>query len=253
MQYVIDNNICIDTTTNKVLRNGKRVKLTRLGYALMRYMMLHPDRLCLRDQIGEYVWQGKKHYEIRNLYTHLYNLRNRLGLQKKQPFETVHGIGLIFHSGAYGNRLPQDLWWVNNFPIEECGELEVCDLEDLVIEAVLSCGKEIVAAQIKVNIKLSPPNAGIIMLRQRFADMFRHLLLAIMPVIHTKTLDISSSLQKTGFVLSVAADGWHDNGSNPDWQTANAIASMLGITLQTHDSKGHVSIELHIQPEQENS
>lgn len=253
MQYVVDN-IRIDTVTHQIWRDGKRTNLPKMEFALMRYMILHPDRLCLREQIGNYIWRGKRDYKLSNLYTHVFNLRKRLGLKKKQPLETVHGLGLILYSGAYKNRLFQDLWWLNNFPVNECAELAVCDLSDLISEAVLSCGKELIAAQKKVHFMLYPRITGITMLRQKFIEMFRHLLLAIIPDIRSKAIDISSSLHPTDFVVSVAADGWHANGNtNQEWQSANAVASMLGITLRTHDNKGHVSINLHILLEQENS
>ena len=76
--------LILDTTTRDVSRDGKRVDLTTKEYALLEYLLRHPNQVLTRTMIAEHVWN----YEFDNasnvIDVHVRNLRRKID----DPFET---------------------------------------------------------------------------------------------------------------------------------------------------------------------
>ena len=86
--------LILDTTTRDVSRDGKRIELTTKEYALLEYLLRHPNQVLTRTMIAEHVWN----YEFDNasnvIDVHVRNLRRKID----DPFETklistVRGAG----------------------------------------------------------------------------------------------------------------------------------------------------------------
>ena len=76
----------------------KSVKLTRLEFALLQYLIRNADRICTRDEIIDAVWGVRFQYDTGTIDVHLNAIRRKLGLQANQPIETFRGVGLCYHS-----------------------------------------------------------------------------------------------------------------------------------------------------------
>ena len=76
--------LILDTTTRDVSRDGKRIELTTKEYALLEYLLRHPNQVLTRTMIAEHVWN----YEFDNasnvIDVHVRNLRRKID----DPFET---------------------------------------------------------------------------------------------------------------------------------------------------------------------
>lgn len=86
----------IDTEHFRVSRNGKQIDLTPIEFALLAFLARHPDRQWTREEllthVWDYTWAG---YE-RTVDRHIAALRRKLGLQRDELIETVHGVGYRF-------------------------------------------------------------------------------------------------------------------------------------------------------------
>lgn len=97
MYYKVAN-IELNTTRHSVLRDGKAVCLTPIEFALLEYLMSHPDRLCKRAEIIDRVWGQRFRYDTGTINVHLTALRRKLGFARKYPIETVRAAGFILHT-----------------------------------------------------------------------------------------------------------------------------------------------------------
>jgi DNA-binding winged helix-turn-helix (wHTH) protein len=88
----------VDLFSMEVSRSDQRVSLTALEFKLLRFLLLHPERVLSRDELLKEVW-GYNHYpSTRTVDNHLWRLRQKLELDPIHPvhFRTVHGIGYKF-------------------------------------------------------------------------------------------------------------------------------------------------------------
>ena len=86
--------LALDTRTREASRNGEAIALTTKEYALLEYLMRHPNQVLTRTMIAEHVWN----YDFDNLTNvidvHIRNLRRKID----SPFavkliQTVRGAG----------------------------------------------------------------------------------------------------------------------------------------------------------------
>ena len=94
--------LLLDTTTRDVSRDGKRIELTTKEYALLEYLLRHPNQVLTRTMIAEHVWN----YEFDNasnvIDVHVRNLRRKID----DPFETklistIRGAGYRISSRQF--------------------------------------------------------------------------------------------------------------------------------------------------------
>lgn len=97
MYYKIGD-IELNNSTHEVKRGDQAVNLTPLEFAILEYLMRHPNRVCTRTKLIDSVWGQRFQYDTGTIDVHLNALRRKLGLSRQRPIETVRGTGFVFHS-----------------------------------------------------------------------------------------------------------------------------------------------------------
>jgi DNA-binding response OmpR family regulator len=84
----------LDSTTREVWRNGRLIDLSPREYAILEYLMRHPNQVLTRTQIGEHVWNFDFYNESNVIDVYIGYLRRKLE-QKGEPalIQTVRGVG----------------------------------------------------------------------------------------------------------------------------------------------------------------
>jgi DNA-binding response OmpR family regulator len=88
----------LDPATLEVALNGRPIPLPLREYELLRFFMVHADRVVSRDQIYDTVWGGAAGETSNTLAVHVKRLRRRLDDGRKNPriILTVRGVGYRF-------------------------------------------------------------------------------------------------------------------------------------------------------------
>lgn len=88
----------LDPATLEVLLHGRSIRLPLREYELLRFFMIHADRVLTRDQIYDAVWGGPAGDASNTLAVHIKRLRRRLGDGQDSPaiILTVRGVGYRF-------------------------------------------------------------------------------------------------------------------------------------------------------------
>lgn len=87
--------------TRQVSRNGQTVELTSKEYALLEYLLLHPDQVLSRTQIGEHVWGFDFYNESNIVNVYIGYLRRKLDTgYDLQLIRTVRGVGYKLSADA---------------------------------------------------------------------------------------------------------------------------------------------------------
>ena len=86
--------LIVNRLTRQVKRDGQEIELTAKEYALLEYLMLHPDHVLSRTQIGEHVW-GYDFYNQSNIVdVYVGYLRRKIDAGHSKPLiRTVRGVG----------------------------------------------------------------------------------------------------------------------------------------------------------------
>jgi DNA-binding response OmpR family regulator len=90
--------IQLDPGTLEVVVNGWPTRLSLREYQLLRFLMIHADRIVTRDQIYESVWGEPARDASNTLTVHIGRLRSKLGDDQKNPriILTLRGVGYRF-------------------------------------------------------------------------------------------------------------------------------------------------------------
>ncbi len=85
----------LDPATLEVRLHGQPIRLPLREYHLLRFFMIHVDRVITRDQIYESIWGGQASDASNTLTVHIKRLRMRLGDNQGDPqiIVTVRGLG----------------------------------------------------------------------------------------------------------------------------------------------------------------
>ena len=86
-------NLTLNTTTKKVFKNNKELKLTLKEYGLLEYLMRHPNQVLNREQILSNIWDFAFDSFSNVVDVHITNLRKKLGDKNGKIVETIRGIG----------------------------------------------------------------------------------------------------------------------------------------------------------------
>ena len=91
--------LMLDTKTRKVSFGKKVLDLTTKEYALLEYLMRHPDEVVDRERIMDHLW-GFEFDSFSNVVdVHIKNLRKKLDPKKGRAIlETVRGVGYRLNS-----------------------------------------------------------------------------------------------------------------------------------------------------------
>jgi len=95
--------LSVDPATHVVERAGQRIELTPRLFALLEYLMRHPNQVLTREMIANHIWN----YEFTGTLNAVEVCMRRLRCQIDEPFsskllETVRGVG-------YRLRTPESL------------------------------------------------------------------------------------------------------------------------------------------------
>lgn len=86
----------VDTSHHCILREGERIDLSSIEYALLQYMIDHPNALLLYQDLYQNVWATDCLGDFRTVMVHISNLRKKLDPDHRGIIETVRGAGYIF-------------------------------------------------------------------------------------------------------------------------------------------------------------
>lgn len=92
--------LTLDTATHKVIRHGQEIILTVKEFALLEYLMRHPNQVINRNQLLDHLW-GYDFDSFSNIVdVHIKNLRKKINNHSRQILETVRGIGYRLRTTA---------------------------------------------------------------------------------------------------------------------------------------------------------
>ena len=86
--------ITLDDDAYEVFLNEEKVDLTKTEYDLLKYLMVHKNKVCPREQIIEHVWGYDSKIETNVVDVYIRHLRTKLK-QDEPIIETVRGVGYV--------------------------------------------------------------------------------------------------------------------------------------------------------------
>lgn len=88
--------LTVNTETREVVRDGKRLNLTPLEYALLENFMRHPRRIFTRETLVNRIWGLDFAGETNSVDVHISHLRRKIGKKAQRLIRTIYGIGYCF-------------------------------------------------------------------------------------------------------------------------------------------------------------
>ncbi|MBQ2830596.1 MAG: response regulator transcription factor [Oscillospiraceae bacterium] len=86
----------MDTLHRSIVRSGEETDLSSIEYALLHYMVEHPDTLLLYQDLYENVWSSDSLGDFRTVMVHISNLRKKIDPDHRGVIQTIRGAGYIF-------------------------------------------------------------------------------------------------------------------------------------------------------------
>ena len=188
MYINIANHIELDREQRSVRKDGQAVHLTGLEYGLLDFLSAHPNRICTRQMVLDHVWGDRFQYDTGTIDVHLNALRRKLGWTKKEPIETIRGLGFIFHIELK----------VTHYTI---------DLQAFLMEWLRSRETEISAKGLVAQIQLTPFVNEITIEPKALQQLLDSVLTALLPSAQPGVLRLSSKLTMQHFILSLDLNG----------------------------------------------
>ncbi len=96
---LIGNQLCVDDlrldiATHRVSRGDAIIDLTAKEFAILEYLMRHPDQVLSRNVIAEHVWSYDFENSTNVIDVHIKNLRRKIdGGSYRKLIQTVRGVG----------------------------------------------------------------------------------------------------------------------------------------------------------------
>ena len=188
MYTTITNHIELDREQRRVRKDGQEIHLTGLEYGLLDFLSAHPNRICTRQMLLDHVWGDRFQYDTGTIDVHLNALRRKLGWTKKEPIETIRGIGFIFH-------------------IEQKVTHYTIDLQAFLIDWLRRRETEISAKGLVAQLHLTPFVNEITIEPKALRQMLDSVLSALLPSAQPGVLRLSSKLTLQYFILSLDLNG----------------------------------------------
>ena len=91
------DDLLIEAEAGRVMWAGTEVKLTPREFAVLRYLLVHRERVVAKAQIAEAVWGVAGVGDDNLVETYVSRLRNKLG-DGGRLIETVRGFGYALRS-----------------------------------------------------------------------------------------------------------------------------------------------------------
>jgi DNA-binding response OmpR family regulator len=93
LQYA---DLSLDPAKHRAERAGKVLELSAREYALLEYLMRHPEQILSRTRIAEAVWAGESGLDSNVVDVYISYLRNKVDKPFAQPLIcTVRGMGYV--------------------------------------------------------------------------------------------------------------------------------------------------------------
>ena len=188
MFITITNHIELDREQRSVRKDGQMVHLTGLEYGLLEFLSAHPNRICTRQMLLDHVGGDRFQYDTGTIDVHLNALRRKLGWTKKEPIETIRGIGFIFL-------------------IEQKVTHYTIDLQAFLMEWLRSRETEISVKGLVAQMHLTPFVNEITIEPKALRQMLDSVLTALLPSVQPGVLRLSSKLTMQHFILSLDLNG----------------------------------------------
>ena len=93
---VVVDGMTINLATYQVAVGGKPVDFTYLEYALLAFLVKHPNHTFSRDALLHHVWGFDYYGGSRTVDVHVRRIRAKLGPELSQRLETVRGVGYLW-------------------------------------------------------------------------------------------------------------------------------------------------------------
>ena len=87
----------LNLATYQVMVEGVPIDFTYLEYALLAFLVTHPDRTYSRDALLKRVWGFDYYGGTRTVDVHVRRVRAKLGPELAQHLETVRGVGYLWN------------------------------------------------------------------------------------------------------------------------------------------------------------
>ena len=91
-------NMTINLDTYQVTVAGEPVDFTYLEYALLSFLVRHPNHTFSRDVLLQRVWGFDYYGGSRTVDVHVRRIRAKIGPELAQCLETVRGVGYLWNS-----------------------------------------------------------------------------------------------------------------------------------------------------------
>ena len=188
MYTTITDHIELDREQRRVRKDGQEIHLTGLEYGLLEFLSAHPNRICTRQMLLDHVWGDRFQYDTGTIDVHLNALRRKLGWTKKEPIETIRGVGFVFH-------------------VEQKITHYTIDLHSFLTDWLLSRETEISAKGLVTQIHLTPFVNEITIEPKALRQMLDSVLSALLPSAQPGVIRLSSQLTMQYFILSLDLNG----------------------------------------------
>lgn len=84
----------MDTARHEVRRAGELIQLSPREYAVLEYLMRHPEQVLTRTQIGKHVWNFDFFNESNVVDVYMGYLRRKIDQGAEQKLiHTIRGVG----------------------------------------------------------------------------------------------------------------------------------------------------------------
>jgi DNA-binding response OmpR family regulator len=91
--------LVMDTKTLTVTKDGEEIKLARSEFALLEFLMRHPNEVFSAESLISRVWPTDNAVSSESVRTCVKRLRQKIGDYKGQPIiQTLHSIGYKLHA-----------------------------------------------------------------------------------------------------------------------------------------------------------
>ncbi|MDD2052241.1 response regulator transcription factor [Pseudomonas putida] len=87
----------LDEGRQCVIRDGEQIQLTAAEFRLLRYFMLHPQRILSKSHLADHLYDGETERDSNVLEVHVNHLRRKLG---REVIETRRGQGYVYGAQA---------------------------------------------------------------------------------------------------------------------------------------------------------
>lgn len=184
MFVLISEHIRIDREQHIVCVDDQEIRLTGLEFALLDYLVSHPNRICSRDELIDKVWGDRFQYDPGTIDVHLNALRRKLGFSRNRPIETIRGVGLVFR-------------------MEHRVARYTIDLQSFASDWLRSHEVELQAHGLTPSLHLTPFVNTMTIEPEALRNMLDAVLAALLPSAQPGTIKLSSKLTMQFFILAL--------------------------------------------------